>query len=72
VLQLRSTSYIPSYALVIGYNDSKTLPSLYAGVSDAEEMSQLLIKCGFKVTTLTNEQATRAKVSDEKLKILIG
>jgi hypothetical protein len=57
-----SSSRIPSYAVVIGYDTSATLSSLQAGVSSAKDMSKLLSNVGFTVTTLLNEQATLANV----------
>jgi hypothetical protein len=61
-LNLKSSHQVTTFALVIGYNTSETLPTLKAGVSDVEEMSTLLRSYGFTVKTLINEQATRTNV----------
>jgi hypothetical protein len=55
--------YNNSYAIVIGINEYKEIPSLDAAVSDAMKVSALLQNRGMKVTQLIDHQATRKNIA---------
>ncbi len=54
-----------AWAVVVGINDYKTARRLRFAVADASAVADLLTRQGFTVTTLYNQQATRANILQE-------
>lgn len=54
-----------SWAVVIGIDDYEKAPRLKYGVADAKAMTTALTQQGFQVTTLYNQQATKAAIERE-------
>lgn len=57
--------YARSYAVVIGVSDYDNLPDLPGARVDAERVARALAAQGFSVTTLRDEEATRARLVSE-------
>jgi len=63
--QFVSDQFGKSWAVVIGIDEYEKAPRLKYGVADAKALTTALTQQGFQVTTLYNQQATKAAIERE-------